>query len=69
MEKLRGTETIGFSIKTIDKIIKARESAVNATAKKAKNKDNKGIKQISTYFQSVIEENFGRKFSLRRDCL
>ena len=69
MEKLSGIATIGFSMKQIDIMIKPKESAVNATAKNAKNKDNKGRKQIRTCFQREIDENFGRKFSLRRDCL
>ena len=42
MTKLSGMETIGFSINIIDKIIKPRESAVKATAKKAINKANRG---------------------------
>ena len=52
MVKLRGTDTIGFNMKPIDRMIKPRESAVNTTAKKAKNKANKGTKHISTCFQS-----------------
>ena len=69
MNKLIGMATIGFSINMIDSIIKPRESAVKATAKKAINNANKGTMQMQTYFQSVIEENFGIKFSLMRDCL
>ena len=69
MTKLSGMETIGFSINIIDSIIKPRESAVKATAKKAINKAIKGIMQMKTYFQSVMEENFGINFSLMRDCL
>ena len=67
--KLSGMETIGFSINIIDSIIKPRESAVKATAKKVINNANKGTMQMQTYFQSVIEENFGITFSLMRDCL
>ncbi len=66
---LRGTDTIGFNMKPKDIMIRPRESAVKATAKNAKNKANKGTKKISTCFQRDIEENFGIKFSLRRDCL
>ena len=69
MTKLRGMATIGFNINMIDSMIKPRESAVKATAKKAINRANKGTMQMQTYFQSVIEENFGIKFSLMRDCL
>ena len=69
MNKLRGIATIGFSINIIDSIIKPRESAVKATAKKAINRANKGTIQMPTYFQSVISENFGIFFSLMRDCL
>ena len=69
MEKLSGMATIGFSMKPIDNMIKPKESALNETAKNAKNKANKGMKQISTCFQRDIDENFGMKFSLRRDCL
>ena len=69
MNKLSGMATIGFSINTIDNIIKPRESAVKATAKKTINKANRGRMQMKTYFQSVMEENFGIKFSLMRDCL
>ena len=69
MNKLRGMATIGFSINMIDSIIKPRESAVKATAKKVINNANKGIMQMNTYFQSVVEENFGIKFSSMRDCL
>ena len=67
--KLSGMETIGFSINIIDSIIKPRESAVKATAEKVMNKANRGRMQMKTYFQSVMEENFGIKFSLMRDCL
>ena len=69
MVKLRGTDTIGFNINPIDRIIKPRESAVKTTAKKAKNNASSGTKHISACFQSWIEENFGTKFSFRRDCL
>ena len=69
MEKLSGMATIGLSMKQIDITIKPKESAVNATEKNAKNKVNKGRKQISTCFQRDIDENFGMTFSLRRDCL
>ena len=69
MNKLSGMATIGFSINIIDSIIKPRESAVKATAKKVINNANKGIMQMKTYFQSAMEENFGIKFSLMRDCL
>ena len=69
MNKLSGMATIGFSINIIDSIISPRESAVKATAKKVINNANKGIMQMNTYFQSVVEENFGIKFSLMRDCL
>ena len=67
--KLSGMETIGFSINIIDSIIKPRESEVKATAKKVINNAIKGIMQMKTYFQSVVEENFGIIFSLMRDCL
>ena len=69
VNKLSGMATIGFSINTIDNIIKPRESAVKATAKKTMNKANRGRMQMKTYFQSVMDENFGIKFSLMRDCL
>ena len=69
MNRLRGIETIGFSINPIDRIIKPRESRVKATAKKAVNKANKGTMEMDTCFQSVIEENFGIISSLMRDCL
>ena len=69
MEKLRGMATIGFSMKQIDMMIIPKESAVNAMAKNAKNKDNKGRKQTSTCFQREIDENFGMMSSFRRDCL
>ena len=69
MNKLSGMATIGFSIKAIDIMIKPRESPVNATAKNAKNKTTKGMRQIRTCFQRDLDENFGIKFSLRRDCL
>ena len=69
MEKLSGIATIGFSMKQIDIMINPKESAVNATAKNVKNKDNKGRKQISTCFQREIDEKFGMMSSLRRDCL
>ena len=58
MNKLSGMATIGFSINAIDNIIKPRESAVKATAKKTINKANRGRMQMKTYFQSVMEENF-----------
>ena len=69
MNKLSGMATIGFSINMIDSIIKPRESAVKATAKKVINNANKGMMEMKTYFQSVVEENFGIIFSLMRDCL
>ena len=69
MKELSGMATIGFSINIIDSIIKPRESSVKATAKKAMNKANRGRMQMKTYFQSAMEENFGIKFSLMRDCL
>ena len=69
MNKLSGMATIGFSINIIDSIIKPRESEVKATAKKVINNAIKGIMQMKTYFQSVVEENFGIIFSLMRDCL
>ena len=69
MTKLRGMETIGFSINPIDNIIKPRDLAVKATAEKTINKANKGTKQMNACFQSVMEENFGISFSLMRDCL
>ena len=52
MVKLRGTDTIGVKMKPIDRIVNPRESAVNTTAKKAKNKANNGTKHISACFQS-----------------
>jgi hypothetical protein len=61
--------TIGFKRKAIDIMINPKESAVNATAKNDKNNANKGMKQISTCFHREMDENFGMKFSLRRDCL
>ena len=69
MDKLSGMATIGFSINIIDSIIKPRELAVKATAKKAINKANNGTIQMNTYFQSVMEEIFGINSSLMRDCL
>ena len=69
MNKLSGMAAIGFNMNIIDSIIKPRESLVKATAKKVINNANKGIMQMNTYFQSVVEENFGIKFSLMRDCL
>ena len=69
MTKLSGRETIGFNINPIDKIIRPRELAVKATAKKAVNEANKGKKAMNTCFQSLIEENFGISFSLMRDRL
>ena len=69
MNKLRGTDTIGFNMNPIDIIIKPRELAVNATAKKVKNKETKGIPQMSTCFHSVMEKIFGMNFSSMRDCL
>ena len=69
MTKLSGMETIGFNINPKDKIMKPRESAVKATAKKAINEANKGKKAMKTCFQSLMEENFEISFSLMRDCL
>ena len=69
MVKLSGMATMGLSMKQIDIVIKPKESAVNATAKNAKNKVNKGMQQISMCFQRDIDENFGMTVSLRRDCL
>ena len=69
MKELSGMATIGFSINIIDNIIKPRESAVKATAKKAMNNANRGTMQMNTYFQRVMEENFGINSSLMRDCL
>ena len=66
---LRGTDTIGFNMKPIDIMIRPRESAVKATAKKAMNNANRGTMQMNTYFQRVMEENFGINSSLMRDCL
>ena len=69
MTKLSGMATIGFSINIIDNMIKPRDSRAKATAKNVINKAIKGIMQMNTYFQRVMEEIFGIISSLMRDCL
>ena len=53
----------------VEKMIKASELGVNATAKNDRNNDNSGNMTAITCFHKAIEANPGTNLFLRRACL